>query len=149
MSAEESKATMRRYLDVFEQGNNLHILDELLAPDYINHTPATPDLPTGPEGVKGVVTMFQSAMPDLRVIVQDMIAEGDKVATRYTLEGTHRGELFGFPPTGQRLSIKSISVERVSEGKIREHWRVTDSLDMMQQLGVVPEPGQEGVEPSH
>jgi steroid delta-isomerase-like uncharacterized protein len=149
MSAEESKATMRRYLDVFEQGNNLDILDELLAPDYINHTPATPDLPTGPEGVKGVVTMFRSAMPDLRVIVQEMIAEGDKVATRYTLEGTHRGELFGVPPTGQRLSIKSISVERVSEGKIREHWRVTDSLDMMQQLGVVPEPGQEGVEPSH
>jgi steroid delta-isomerase-like uncharacterized protein len=149
MSAEESKATMRRYLDVFEQGNNLDILDELLAPDYINHTPATPDLPTGPEGVKGVVTMFQSAMPDLRVIVEDMIAEGDKVATRYTLEGTHRGELFGVPPTGQRLSIKSISVERVLEGKIREHWRVTDSLDMMQQLGVVPEPGQEGVEPSH
>ena len=149
MSAEESKATIRRYLDVFEQGNNLDILDELLAPDYINHTPATPDLPTGPEGVKGVVTMFRSAMPDLRVIVQDMIAEGDKVATRYTLEGTHRGELFGVPPTGQRLSIKSISVERVLEGKIREHWRVTDSLDMMQQLGVVPEPGQEGVEPSH
>jgi steroid delta-isomerase-like uncharacterized protein len=149
MSAEESKATMRRYLDVFEQGNNLDILDELLAPDYINHTPATPDLPTGPEGVKGVVTMFRSAMPDLRVIVQDMIAEGDKVATRYTLEGTHRGELFGVPPSGQRLSIKSISVERVLEGKIREHWRVTDSLDMMQQLGVVPEPGQEGVEPSH
>jgi len=148
MSAEESKATMRRYLDVFEQGNNLDILDELLAPDYINHTPATPDLPTGPEGVKGVVTMFRSAMPDLRVIVEDMIAEGDKVATRYTLEGTHRGELFGVSPTGQRLSIKSISVERVLEGKIREHWRVTDSLDMMQQLGVVPEPGQEGVEPS-
>src|ERR687889_727811 len=148
MSAEESKATMRRYLDVFEQGNNLDILDELVAPDYINQTPATPELPTGPEGVKGVVTMFQSAMPDLRVIVQDMIAEGDKVATRYTLEGTHRGELFGVPPTGQRLSIKSISVERVLEGKIREHWRVTDSLDMMQQLGVVPEPGQEGVEPS-
>ena len=62
MSAEESKATMRRYLDVFEQGNNLDILDELLAPDYINHTPATPELPTGPEGVKGVVTMFRSAI---------------------------------------------------------------------------------------
>ena len=148
MSAEESKATMGRYFDVFEQGN-VALLDELLAPDYINHTPATPDLPTGPEGVKGVVTMFRSAMPDLRVVVEDMIAEGDKVATRYTLEGTHQGELFGVPPTGQRLNIKSITVERVSEGKIREHWRVTDSLDMMQQLGVVPEPGQEGVEPGH
>ena len=148
MSAEESKVTMRRYLGVYEQGN-IELLDELLAPDYINHTPATPDLPTGPEGVKGVVTMFRGAMLDLRVVVEDMIAEDDKVAVRYTLEGTHEGELFGVPPTGQRLSIKSITVERVSDGKIQEHWRVTDSLDMMQQLGVVPEPGQEGVEPGH
>ncbi len=84
--------------------------------------------------------MFRSAIPDLRIVVEDIIAEGDKVAVRYTLEGTHEGELFGVPPTGQRLSIKSIAVERVSDGKIREHWRVTDSLDMMQQLGVIPAP---------
>ena len=84
--------------------------------------------------------MFRSGMPDLRVVIEDMIAEGDKVATRYTLEGTHEGELFGVPPTGQQLSIKSISVERVSDGKIREHWRITDTLDMMQQLGVIPMP---------
>jgi steroid delta-isomerase-like uncharacterized protein len=148
MSVEENKTTMRQYLGVFEEGN-IDLLDEVLAPDYVNHTPATPDLPTGPEGVKGVVSMFRGGMPDLKVVVEDMIAEGDKVATRYTLEGTHEGELFGVPPTGRRLSIKSITVERVSDGKIREHWRVTDSLDMMQQLGVVPEPGQEGVEPGH
>ena len=86
------------------------------------------------------MVMFRSGMPDLRVVIEDMIAEGDKVATRYTLEGTHEGELFGVPPTGQRLSIKSISVERVSDGKIQEHWRITDSLDMIQQLGVIPMP---------
>jgi steroid delta-isomerase-like uncharacterized protein len=148
-SAEESKATVRRFWGVWEEGN-IDLVDELLAPDYVNHTPASPDQPTGPEGVKGVVSMFRSAMPDLRVVIEDMIAgEDGKVAVRYTLEGTHEGELFGVPPTGKRLSIKSISVERVSEGKIREHWRVTDSLDMMQQLGVVPEQGQEDVEPSH
>ena len=141
MSAEESKATMRQYFGVFEQGN-IEKLDELLAPDYINHSPATPDLPTGPEGVKGVVSMFRSAMPDLKVIIEDMIAEGDKVVTYYTLEGTHEGELFGVPPTGQRLSITSITVERVSGGKIRDHWRVTDELGMMQQLGVIPVPEQ-------
>ena len=142
MPAEENKAIMRRYFGVFEQGN-IDLLDELLASDYLNHTPATPEVPTDPEGVKGVVSMFRAGIPDLRVVVEDMIAEGDKVATRYTLEGTHGGELFGVPPTGQRLSIKSISVERVSEGKIREHWRITDSLEMMQQLGLVPESGQE------
>jgi steroid delta-isomerase-like uncharacterized protein len=117
MSAGESKAIVRRFWGVWEEGN-IDLVDELLAPDYTNHTPASPDQPTGPEGVKGVVTMFRSAMPDLKVIVEDMIAEGDKVAVRYTLEGTHEGELFGVPPTGQRLSIKSISVERVSDGKI-------------------------------
>ena len=139
MSAEESKGIVRQFWGVWGEGN-IELVDELLAPDYVNHSPATPDLPTGPDGVKGVVAMFRSGMPDLRVLVGDMIAEGDKVATRYTLEGTHEGELFGVPPTGQRLSIKSISVERVSDGKIREHWRITDTLDMMQQLGVIPRP---------
>jgi steroid delta-isomerase-like uncharacterized protein len=139
MSAEESKAIVRRFWGVWEQGN-IDLVDELLAPDYVNHSPGIPDQPTGPEGVKAVVSMFRSGMPDLRVIVEDMIAEDDKVAVRYTLEGTHEGELFGLPPTGRRLSIKSITVERVSEGKIREHWRITDSLDMMQQLGVIPVP---------
>jgi steroid delta-isomerase-like uncharacterized protein len=139
MSAEENKARVRRFWSVWEEGN-IDLVDELLAVDHINHNPATPDQPTGAEGVREVVTMFRSAMPDLEVVIEDMIAEGDKVAVRYTLEGTHEGELFGVPPTGQRLSIKSIAVERVSEGRIKEHWRITDSLDMMQQLGVVPTP---------
>jgi steroid delta-isomerase-like uncharacterized protein len=141
MSAEENKDIVRRFWGVWEEGN-IDLVDELLAPDYVNRTPATPDQPTGPEGVKGVVSMFRSGMPDLRVVIEDMIADGDKVAVRYTLEGTHKGELFGVPPTTQRLSIKSIAIERVSDGKIREHWRVTDSLDMMQQLGVIPSPEQ-------
>jgi steroid delta-isomerase-like uncharacterized protein len=139
MSSEESKVIVRRFWGVWEEGN-IDLVDELLAPDYVNHSPATPDQPTDPEGIKAVVGMFRGAMPDLRVIIEDMIAEGGKVVVRYTIEGTHERELFGVPPTGQRLSIKSISVERVSDGKIREHWRITDSLDMMQQLGVIPVP---------
>ncbi|HEY6713938.1 MAG TPA: ester cyclase [Rubrobacter sp.] len=109
----------------------------------MNHTLATPDLPPGLEGVKEVVSMFHSAMSDLRVVVEDMIAEGDKVATRYALEGTHRGYHFGVAPTGKQLSIKSITVERVSEGKIIEHGRVTDEMRMMRQLGVFPTPGEQ------
>ena len=136
MSAEESKAIMRRFWAVWEQGN-VDLLDELLAPEYINHTLAAPDLPPGPEGVKEVVSMFRSGIPDLRVVIEDMIAEDDKVATRYALEGTHKGDLFGVAPTGRHLSIKSMTVERLSEGKIVEHWRVTDELDMMRQLGAI------------
>jgi steroid delta-isomerase-like uncharacterized protein len=85
-------------------------------------------------------------MPDLKVDILDMIAEGDKVATRYTVEGTHEGDLFGVPPTGRRVSIESFTVERVSDGRIREHWRVTDTLDMMQQLGAIPAPENAQVE---
>ena len=139
MSAEESKTIVRQFWGVWGEGN-VGLVDELLAPDYVNHSPEIPDQPEGSEGVRAVVDMFRSGMSGLRVVIEDMIAEGDKVATRYTLEGTHEGELFGVPPTGRRLSIKSISVERVSEGKIREHWRITDTLDMMQQLGVIPIP---------
>jgi steroid delta-isomerase-like uncharacterized protein len=140
--AQENKAIVQRFWKVWEEGN-IDLVDELLAADHVNHNPATPDQPAGAEGVREVVNMFRSAMPDLKVVIEDMIAEGDKVVVRYTLEGTHEGDLFGVPPTGRRLSIKSIAVERVSEGKLREHWRITDSLDMMQQLGVVPESGQE------
>lgn len=139
MSAEESKAIMRRFWEVWEQGN-VELLDELLAPEYINHTLAAPDLPPGPEGVKEVVSMFRSGIPDLRVVIEDMIAEGDRVATRYALEGTHGGHLFGIAPTGRALSIKSMTVERLSGGKIIEHWRVTDELDMMRQLGAIGTP---------
>ncbi len=140
MSAEENKEVVRRLYGLFEEGNIDEQVDELLAPDYVNHSPGMPDQPTGREGVKAVLSMFRSGMPDSRVVFSDMIAEGDKVAVLYTIEGTHEGELFGVPPTGQQLSIESFTVERVSDGKIREHWRVTDTLDMMQQLGAIPTP---------
>jgi steroid delta-isomerase-like uncharacterized protein len=139
MSAEESKAIVRQFWGVWGEGN-IGLAEELLAPDYVNHSPGMPDQPTGPEGVKAVLSMFRGGMPDSRVVISDMIAEGDKVAVRYTIEGTHEGDLFGVPPTGRRVSIESFTVELVSDGKIREHWRVTDTLDMMQQLGAIPAP---------
>ena len=139
MSAEENKEIVRRFWGVWEDGN-IGLVDELVGSDYVNHSPGMPDQPEGPEGIKAVVNMFRGGMPDLRVVIEDVIAEGEKVMMRYRIEGTHEGELFGVPPTGRRVSIESITVERVSGGKIREHWRVTDTLDMMQQLGAIPAP---------
>jgi steroid delta-isomerase-like uncharacterized protein len=130
---------VRRFWGVWEEGN-IGLVDELVAPDYVNHSPGIPDQPEGPEGIKVLVSMIRGGMLDPRVVIDDMIAEGDRVAVRYTIEGTHEGELFGVPPTGRRLSIESCTVEQVSDGKIREHWRVTDTLDMMQQLGAIPTP---------
>jgi steroid delta-isomerase-like uncharacterized protein len=139
MSAEENKEIVRQFWGVWEEGN-LGLVDELVGLDYVNHSPGIPNQPEGPEGIKAVVSMFRAGMPDLRVVIEDVIAEGDKVMMRYRIEGTHEGELFGVPPTGRRVSIESITVERVSGRKIREHWRVTDTLDMMQQLGAIPAP---------
>jgi steroid delta-isomerase-like uncharacterized protein len=141
MSAEENKEIVQRFWGAWE--GNLDLVDELVGADYVNHSPGMPDQPEGPEGIKAIVKMFRTGMPDLRVVIEDVIAEGDKVVMRYRIEGTHEGELFGVPPTGRRVSIESVTVERVSGGKIREHWRVTDTLDMMQQLGTIPAP--EGV----
>jgi len=139
VSAEENKDIVRRFWGVWEEGN-IGLVDELVAPDYVNYNPGIPGQPEGPEGIKAVVSMFRGGMPDLRVNIDDMIAEGDRVAVRYKIEGTHEGELFGVPPTGRRLSIENCTVERVSDGKIREHWRVTGTLDMVQQLGAIPTP---------
>jgi len=139
MSAEENKEIVRRFWGVWEEGN-IGLVDELVGPDYVNHSPGMPNQPQGPEGIKAIVNMFRAGMPDLRVVIEDVIAEGDKVMMRYRIEGTHEGELFGVPPTGRRVSIESITVERVSGRKIREHWRVTDTLDMMQQLGAILAP---------
>jgi len=138
MLAVENKEIVRQFWGVWEEGN-LGLVDELVGLDYVNHSPGMPNQPQGPEGIKAVVNMFRAGMPDLRVVIEDVIAEGDKVMMRYRIEGTHEGELFGVPPTGRRVSIESITVERVSGSKIREHWRVTDTLDMMQQLGAIPE----------
>jgi steroid delta-isomerase-like uncharacterized protein len=135
MSEEENKEIVRRFWGVWEKGN-IGLVDELVAPDYVNHSPG---MPGQPEGIKAVVSMFRAGLPDLRVLIEDVVAEGDKVVMRYRIEGTHEGELFGVPPTGRQVSIESITVERLSGGKIREHWRITDTLDMMQQLGAIPE----------
>ena len=86
--------------------------------------------------------MFRQAFPDSYFTVEDMVAEGDKVATRKTFHGTHQGEFMGIPPTGQQVSTGLIDVVRIVDGKVVEHWSMGDNLRMMQQLGVIPTPEQ-------
>ena len=149
--SEENKSILRRVTDeVFTRGN-LDVVDELLAPDYVLHDPGVPGGELrGTESFKQQwVSMFRSAFPDLQLSVEDQVAEGDKVVTRYTGRGTHQGELMGIPPTNNEAVVSGIIISRVSDGRIEEEWNNFDALGMMQQLGVIPEPGQEGVEPSH
>jgi predicted ester cyclase len=86
--------------------------------------------------------MFRSAFPDLRIIIEDQVAEGDKVVTRWRGSGTHQGDLFGIAPTGNRVSLVGITINRIEGGKVAEEWQIFDALGMMQQLGAIPSPGE-------
>jgi steroid delta-isomerase-like uncharacterized protein len=137
---EESKAVVRRFLEDIFGGGNLELIDELFAPDYVLHDPALPEEVRGPEGMRRYVSMYRGAYPDTDFTIEDQIAEGGEVVTRWTGQGTHEGELMGIPPTGNRVTVTGIEVDRVVDGRIEETWVIYDALGMMQQLGVAPAP---------
>ena len=144
MSAEESKAVVRRMV---EQGMIVGDVDAAVgayAPDFVYHNPvlaAMPSLPRGPEGVRRLLVATRTAFPDLRYSIEALIAEDDTVAVLYTWSGTHQGELGGLPPTGRSVTATGVIVCRVTGGRIVEQWDVDDRLDVMQQLGLIPTPG--------
>jgi steroid delta-isomerase-like uncharacterized protein len=142
MSVAENKAILRRLYEEIHNKGNMAVADELIAADFVNHNVPSPEIPPGPEGVKQIFTMFRHAFPDFNVTVEDMVAEGDKVVARLTVRGTHKGEFMGIAPTGKQITISVIDIARIASGKIVERWGAEDNLGMMQQLGVVPPPGQ-------
>ncbi len=141
MSAQENKALVRRFVDEVQSGGNIDAIDELCSPEFVNHS-APPGVPSNTEGVKQVTAMFRQAFPDSYFTVEDMIAEGDKVATRKTFHGTHQGEFMGIPPTGKQVTFTGIHIFRIAGGKVAEHWLEVDTLGLLQQLGAIPAPGQ-------
>jgi len=143
VSTEQNKALARRIIEEIISRGNMSVADALVALDWVGH-PVPPGIPPGREGLKLVVTMYRSAFPDMKTTIHDIIAEGDKVAVRMTNSGTHKGEFMGIPPTGKSISIGEITILRFAEGKIVEYWGQTDMMGMMQQLGVIPAPGQSG-----
>ena len=120
------------------------VLEELVAPDYVWHGArrygVSPDL----AGLKQLLTAAMTAFPDAHHVVEDLIAEGDKVVARVTTRGTHRGEIMGIPPTGKRVSWTWIEIDRIKDGKIVECWDNSDDLGLMQQLGAIPQMAQTG-----
>jgi len=147
VSPEDNKALVRRFVDEVQSKGNTDLVDEICSPEFVNHS-APPGLRADLEGIKILTTMFKGAFPDSYFTVEDMIAEGDKVVTRKTFHGTHEGEFMGIPPSGRPVNVSIIDVVRISDGRVVEHWSVGDNLGMMQQLGVIPQPG-ENVEPSN
>ena len=141
MSAVDNKALVRRFVDEVQSGGNIDLIDEICSPELVNHS-APPRIPADREGIKIVTAMFRGAFPDSYFIIEDMVAEGDKVVTRKTFHGTHEGEFMGIPPSGRAVSMGLIDIVRVSEGRVVEHWAMGDSLGLMQQLGVIPQLGR-------
>ena len=143
MSTEENKAIVRRFLEgIFTQGDP-DVVDELAAPGFVVHDPSGEAGDVDAEGVKGSIAWSHGAFPDLRVTIEDQVAEGDKVATRWTVLGTHRGEMMGAAATGNRVTFTGTQTDRISGGKIAESWSNWDTLGMLRQIGAVPTAGRQ------
>jgi predicted ester cyclase len=141
MSSEDNKALVRRwYEEVFNKKNSAAI-DEFFDPTFVDHA-LPPGLPGDLSGSKQFIGMYLTALPDLYITIEDMIAEGDKVVARLTASGTQQGAFMGIPPTGKHVTVTGIDIIRIAGGKFVEHWLEQDTLGMMQQLGVIPLPGQ-------
>jgi steroid delta-isomerase-like uncharacterized protein len=140
MSIEQNKALVRQLIEeVFNRGN-MSLIDELLAPDFLEREEMPPGMPSDREGVRLATTMLHNAFPNFKATINDIIAEGDKVVTRLTWSSTQMGGFMGIPPAGKSMSIGVIDIFRIDEGKSVEHWGLMDSLAMMQQLGAIPGP---------
>lgn len=124
------------FYDVWNKGN-LSKLDEIIDPSYVNHNPGMPNPSAGPQGLKPIVAAMRNAIPDLTYTIEETIITPDRIVARTLIKGTQMGTLFGIPATGKKFEIRQINVEYVQNGKITEHWRITEELQWMQQLGVV------------
>ncbi|WP_053236941.1 ester cyclase [Sandaracinus amylolyticus] len=128
---------IRRYYDELFNAGRTELVHELLAEDYVNHSTGSPDQPRDREGVAQVVRALRVAFPDLRYTIDDLVASDDAVVARTTMTGTHRGDFFGIAATGRAIRVSQITIERFRGERIVAHWRLTDELALMRQLGVI------------
>jgi steroid delta-isomerase-like uncharacterized protein len=135
---ESNKTASRRMIEEVFGGGNVDVVDALVHEDAVGHDPAQPGPVNGREGVKASAQGYRGAFPDLVMTVDQSIAEGDMVATRWTARGTHDGELFGIAPTGKQATVTGITIDRFENGLIAESWTNWDTLGLLQQLGAVP-----------
>jgi len=131
MSLEENKAVVRRFIEAYNN-RNLGLIDDFVAPDYIDHTNRV-----GREGLKQLFAMGLNAFPDWHETVEDITAEGDKVWVRLAYTGTHRGEFMGLAPTGKKITSKAVDIYRIVNGKLAEYWNVTDNVNILKQTGAI------------
>jgi predicted ester cyclase len=136
--SEQNKAIVRRLFEELWNKGNLSVADQLFTPNYTHHDSSSPDFGYGPESERKRATLYRSAFPDLRLTIEDLIAEGDTVMARWSGHGTHKGNLNEIAPTGKQFTISGVTIARFVNGKLSEGFVNWDALGLMQQLGVVP-----------
>lgn len=137
MSTETNKATVRRMLEQVWNERRVDLIDEFFTEDIVHHIVGFPSS-SGLEETREGLTMNLNAFPDLKISIDDEIAEGDKVVFSWTSRGTHQGELYGIPATGKQVTSSGMTIYRMENTKIAELWFISDTMGMMQQMGVVP-----------
>jgi steroid delta-isomerase-like uncharacterized protein len=137
--SEHNKAIVRRLFAELWNNGKLSVADEIFTPNYEHHDSSTPDFGRGPDSEKKRATLYRTAFPDLHLTIEDVIAEGETVMTRWSCRGTHKGDLNGIAPTGKQITLYGVTVARISNGKMAEGFVSWDALGLMQQLGVVPQ----------
>jgi steroid delta-isomerase-like uncharacterized protein len=135
-ASDANKTIVRRYLQEVWQKRNVEATEQFLAPDYRRHLSPTAD-PLTLEGQKQRLAGFHAAFPDIELILEDIFAEGDRVAFRSTIRGTHQGAFQGIAATGRSITVTLVDIVRVEGGKLAEHWGGPDLLDLLKQLGAV------------
>ena len=137
--SDQNKVAARRMIEEVWNQANLGLIDDLVAPNATFHDANVPNGTfTGPAGLNQFVQIYRGAFPDVRLTINDQIAEGDQVVTRWTATGTHKGELMGIAPTGKHATVTGVDIDRYEGGKVVEAWASYDMLGLLQQLGVVP-----------
>jgi steroid delta-isomerase-like uncharacterized protein len=131
-----NEAIIRRLIEEVLNRGQIDLLAELIAADHVGHDPLGDHY--GREGLRIVVAEYRAAFPDLRVTVEDLVTESDKVVHRFTLRGTHVGPFMGIPPTGRLLTVAGIAIDRFTDGKVAESWVSLDALNLLRQLGAAP-----------
>ena len=137
--ADDNVALVRSFYEQVVDGGKLELIDELMSEDFVEHEPF-PGVGEGRDGAKAMFAMLGEAFDDLRMPIDDIVAGDDKVAVRTRIQGTHKGEFMGVPPAGKQIDVPVIDILRIADGRVVEHWGVSDGLAMMEQLGAAPGP---------
>ena len=139
MTVETNKQIMRLFTEFINTASE-GLANELISPQAIFHVPGRPEPMRGPSGYLAIIAMMRGGFPDIQWTLEEIIAEDDRVAARFTMRGTHQGPFFGVPPTGNKIQVQAMNFYRLSGGQFVEEYGQPDLLGLLQQIGAVPKP---------